>query len=71
MASAIMACRAVRLDRRADAGADRRQQAPLSAGEHARGRDRASDARHLTLDGQDHGAAPVILVPVLVDFFIG
>ncbi len=28
------------------------------------------DARHVTLEGQAHGAAPVVLAPVLVDFFV-
>jgi pimeloyl-ACP methyl ester carboxylesterase len=27
------------------------------------------DARHVSLDGQTHGAAPEVLVPVLIDFF--
>jgi hypothetical protein len=28
------------------------------------------DSRHRTLEGQDHGPAPAVLAPVLVEFFL-
>jgi pimeloyl-ACP methyl ester carboxylesterase len=33
--------------------------------------DALPDARRRTLDGQDHGAAPAVLAPVLAEFFAG
>jgi pimeloyl-ACP methyl ester carboxylesterase len=33
--------------------------------------DALPDARHRTLEGQDHGPASEVLAPVLVEFFVG